>query len=149
MSRLFFKNLIKYSHFIPNNIFKIFQFNKFSFIKSNIPFDTVQYKSDYKNDNFSFFFLPLFINIYQISFDIQNLINQNKVVSIISVLIFHEKETNIEYIHSLSNSNGLYKLDDFDKWPTQVLFNLIEKLELYNSFKKISLVIKVKTITKF
>jgi hypothetical protein len=148
MNRLFLKFIIKYSHFIPKNIFKIFQLNKNKIIKSNILFDTVQYKSDYRGDNLSIFFFPLLINISQISNDIQKFINENKVISIISVLVFYEEGSDIEYTHSLSDSNKLYSLDDFDTWPTCLLINLIEKLELYNSFKKISLIIKIKIITK-
>jgi len=143
----FLKLLVKYSHFIPSNIFQFFQSNTNKFVKSKILFDTTQYKSNYKGDNLAFFFLPLLINIFQISNDIQKLIDEKKVVSITSILIFHEEGTNNKYIHSLSDSNKLYSLDDFNNWPTRILLNLIEKLELYNSFKKISLIIKVKIIT--
>jgi hypothetical protein len=147
MSTFILKFITEYSYLIPNNIFKFFSFNKNKFIKSKILFDTIQYKSDYKGDNLAIFFLPLLINISQISNDIQKLTSEKKVISIISILIFHEEGTSNEYTHSLLDSNKLYSLDNFNDWSTNVLFNLIEKLELYNSFKKISLIIKVKTIT--
>ena len=147
MSTFFFRFIIEYIYFIPKRIFNFFLLDKNKFVKSKILFDTIQYKSEYKGDNLIFFFLPLIINISQISNDIFKSLSEKKVVSIISILIFYEKETGSEYTHSLSDTNKLYSLDDFNKWSTDVLFNLIEKLELYNSFKKISLIIKVKTIT--
>jgi hypothetical protein len=118
-----------------------------TFIKSITLFDTIEYKSEYKGDHLFFFSLPLLMNISQIFNDIKKITFNKKVISIISVLIFHEKDSDNKYIHSLSESNKLYSLEDFDKWPDIVLSNIIEKLELYNSFKKISFNVKVKIIT--
>jgi hypothetical protein len=147
MSTFILKIIIEYSSLIPNNIFKFFSFNKNKIIKSKILFDTIQYKSDYNGDNLAIFFLPLLINMSQISNDIKKLTIEKKVISIISTLIFYEEGTNNQYTHSLSDSNKLYSLDNFNEWFANVLFNLVEKLEFYNSFKKISLIIKVKIIT--
>jgi len=147
MSTFILKIIIEYSSLIPNNIFKFFSFNKNKIIKSKILFDTIQYKSDYNGDNLAIFFLPLLINMSQISNDIKKLTSEKKVISIISTLIFYEEGTDNPYIHSLSDSNKLYSLNNFNEWFTNVLFNLVEKLEFYNSFKKISLIIKVNIIT--
>lgn len=147
MSTLLFNFASDYIHLIPNNISNFFLSNNSKFIKSKTLFDTIEYKSEYNSDNLSKIFLPLVMNISQISNEIKKTTNKKKVVSIISVVIFHEEINNNKYIHSLVDSNKLYSLDNFDKWSNILLANLIEKLELYNSFKKISLVIKVKTIT--
>lgn len=147
MSTRFFKFFIQYIHFLPTYISKKLIFNKNKFIKSEILFNTIQYKSDYYSDNFSLIFLPLLLNISQISRDIQIHTNNNKLISIISIIIFHEKETKNEYTHSLSESNKLYSKDNFNQWPSDILINILDKLETYNSFKKISLIIKVKTIS--
>lgn len=147
MSTFLFNFASDYIHLIPNNISNFFLSNNSKFIKSKTLFDTIEYKSEYNSDNLSKIFLPLVMNISQISNEIKKITDKKKVVSIISVVIFHEEINNNKYIHSLVDSNKLYSLDNFDKWSHILLANLIEKLELYNSFKKISLVIKVKTIT--
>lgn len=148
MNKNFFKFITKYIHLLPNNFFKLLQFDKNKFIRSDIFFDTVEYKSDYNGDNLANFFVPLSINISQISDDIQKIIKEKKVVSIISSIVLVEKETDVEYTHSLGETRELYSLDDFNKWPSGIMFNLVQKLELYNSFKKISIIIKVKPVTK-
>ena len=67
----FFKFLIKYIHLLPDYISKNFLLNNNKFSKSEIIFDTIQYKSDYNSDNFLIIFLPLIINISQILSDIK------------------------------------------------------------------------------
>jgi hypothetical protein len=146
MSTFFFQFLLKYIHLIPSYISNFFLRNN-KYVKSNILFDTIEYQSEYKGDNLISFVLPLLMNISYISSDVKKIVGKNKVVSIISVLVFYEKDSDNTYIHSLSNSNKLYNLVNFDKWPESVLLNLIEKLELYNSFKKISFIVKIKIIT--
>lgn len=122
-------------------------FSQNKFIKSEILFNTIQYKSDYYSDNFSIISLPLLMNISQISREIKIHTNNNKLVSIISIIVFQEKENKNEYTHSLSESNKLYSTENFHQWPSDILTNILDKLETYNSFKKFSLIIKVKTIS--
>lgn len=120
---------------------------KHKFSKSKIFFDTIQYKSDYNSDNFSIIFFPLLMSILQISKDIQTVVNNKKLVSITSTIVFYEKENSNEYTHSLSESNQLYSLNNFNNWSTLLLLSVLDKLEIYNSFKKISIIIQVKIIT--
>ena len=147
MNIFLFKFLIKYNYYIPKKIKKFLFLNNVKYTKSENLFDIIEYKSDYNKDNLIFFFFPLLINIFQIFIDIEQSFNKDKIISIISVLTFYEGDTMSEYIHSLSNSNKLYSLENFNEWPYNLLLNIIKKLELYNSFKKISLIIKVKKIT--
>ena len=147
MSTRFFKFLIKNIHFLPTYLSKKFMFSQNKFIKSEILFNTIQYKSDYYSDNFSIISLPLLMNISQISREIKIHTNNNKLVSIISIIVFQEKENKNEYTHSLSESNKLYSTENFHQWPSDILTNILDKLETYNSFKKFSLIIKVKTIS--
>lgn len=146
MSTQMFKFIIKYIHCLPTYISKKILFSTNKFIKSEILFDTIQYKSDYNSDNLTLIFLPLLMNISQISQDIHLLTNNKKLVSIISIIIFQEKDTKNEYTHSLSESNKLYSADNISQWPSDILFNILSKLETYNSFTKISIIIKVKAI---
>lgn len=143
MGTFFLNFLIKYFTFIP----KFFLLNKNKFTKSEIIFDTIQYKSDYNTDNFLRIYLPLLLNISQISKDIKNIVSNKNLISITSTIIFYEKESSNEYTHSLSDSNQLYSLESFNKWPSTIFLNIIKKLEVYNSFKKISIIIQVKVIT--
>ena len=81
MSTFFFRFIIEYIYFIPKRIFNFFLLDKNKFVKSKILFDTIQYKSEYKGDNLIFFFLPLIINISQISNDIFKSLSEKKVVN--------------------------------------------------------------------
>jgi hypothetical protein len=147
MSNFLHTIFLKYIYLVSNIIPKNFLSHNNRFIKSSGLFDTVEYKSEYKGDNLGFFFLPLMINISQISIDIKKTIFNKNVVCITSILIFHEMNSDAKYTQSLSDSNNLYSLEYFDKWPTTIFLNIIEKLESYKSFKKISLVIQVRAIT--
>jgi|TARA_Y100000780_G_scaffold30844_1_gene25265 hypothetical protein len=144
----FFKSLIKSIPFLSDYISKFFLLNNNKFNKSEILFDTIQYKSDYNSDSFLFIFLPLIINISQILNDIKKQIDNKKLISITSTIIFYEKENNNEYTHSLVDSNQLYSLNNINEWPNILMLNIINKLEVYNSFKKISIITLVKTVTK-
>ena len=148
MNILFLKIILKYINFLPCSILNLFLFNSHELNKSIIIFDTIQYKLEYKGNNLVQFYFPLVINISQISKEIYKIFKKDKIVSIISVLVFHESNSKIEYRHSLSMSNKLYTLSNYNEWSINILFNLIEKLEFYNSFNKISLIIKIKTVTK-
>lgn len=148
MKMFFFKSLIKSIPFLSDYISKFFLLNNNKFNKSEILFDTIQYKSDYNSDSFLFIFLPLIINISQILNDIKKQIDNKKLISITSTIIFYEKENNNEYTHSLVDSNQLYSLNNINEWPNILMLNIINKLEVYNSFKKISIIILVKTVTK-
>lgn len=143
MSNSFLKHLLAHI-----SSFKFLFFNKNKFIKSEILFDIVEYKSEYLGNHLSAFFLSLLLNISEISKEIKIFINQKKIINITSILTFYEKETNSEYSHALSDSNQLYSLDNFDMWSTSVISNLIKKLEIYSSFTKISLTISVNIIEK-
>lgn len=147
MNVSFFKLLTKYVHLLPHNIFKFLSVNQNKLIRSEKLFDTIEYKSEYKGDSLEFFFLPLLTNIFQISNDIKKLINKNQLISIFSVLVFYNKDTGEKFEHSLTESNKLYSLKTLDKWPANLVFNLIEKLELYKSFTKISLKVKLRVTT--
>lgn len=144
MEPFFLKILIKYLAFLPKN----FLLNKHKFIKSEILFNTIQYKSDYNTDNFLLLYFPLLLNIIQISNNIKNSLTSKNLISITSTIIFSEKETTNEYTHSLADSNQLYSVDSLNKWPGFVFFNILKKMEIYNSFKKISIITQVKIITK-
>lgn len=148
MKMFFFKSLIKSIPFLSDYISKFFLLNNNKFNKSEILFDTIQYKSDYNSDSFLFIFLPLIINISQILNDIKKQIDNKKLISITSTIIFYEKENNNEYTHSLVDSNQLYSLNNINEWPNIIMLNIINKLEVYNSFKKISIITLVKTVTK-
>jgi hypothetical protein len=148
MKMFFFKSLIKSIPFLSDYISKFFLLNNNKFNKSEILFDTIQYKSDYNSDSFLFIFLPLIINISQILNDIKKQIDNKKLISITSTIIFYEKENNNEYTHSLVDSNQLYSLNNINEWPNILMLNIINKLEVYNSFKKISIITLVKTVTK-
>lgn len=143
MEPFFLKILIKYLAFLPKN----FLLNTNKFIKSEILFNTIQYKSDYNTANFLFLYFPLLLNIVQISNNIKNSLTSKNLISITSTIIFYEKENNNEYTHSLAESNHLYNLDSFNKWSGTIFLNIFKKMEVYNSFQKISIIIQVKIIT--
>lgn len=142
----FFKFLIKYIHLIPKYMSRILTLNKNKLNKSELLFGTIQYKLDYNSDNFLFIFLPLLVNISQISNDIQNSIHNKNLINITSTIIFYEKDNTNEYTHSLSDSNQLYSVTDLNKWSITLLLNIIKKLEVYNLFKKVSIITQVKII---
>lgn len=148
MSLFFFNFFIKFINLIPINFFIFIFKSSIHFIKYEDLFNILRYESEYKNDNFSLFFLPLFINIYLISNDIQQIINKKKVVSIVTILIFSTANNKGDYVHTLPNSNNLYTSDNFNDWISILLVDLVKKLELYHSFEKVTLVVKVKVITK-
>lgn len=147
MTSFLIANLIKIISFLPHSTLKYFVPEKSDIIKSTVLFGIIKYESNYKGDNLAFFFLPLLANISRISNEIQLLLNKKEIVNITSTLVLYEKESTNEYPQSLSENNILYSSDNFGGWKMTFLSNLIEKLELYNSFQKISIVIKVKVIT--
>lgn len=146
MTLSFFKFIAKYIHLIPKHMSGLFTLNKNRLDKSELLFGTIQYKLDYNSNNFLFIFLPLLVNISQISNDIQSSVNDKNLINITSTLIFYEKDSTNEYIHSLSDSNQLYSTDNINKWSTFILLNIIKKLEVYNLFEKVSIITQVKII---
>jgi len=144
MESFFLKILIKYLTFAPNDFLP----TKKKYTKSEILFNTIQYKSDYNTDTFLLLYLPLLLNIVQISNNIKKHCNSKNLISITSTIVFYEKESNNEYTHSLADSNQLYSVDSLNKWTGFVFFNILKKMEIYNSFRKISIITQVKTITK-
>lgn len=147
MTIFFFKFLVQYISFIPNNIIQFFLLRKNKLLISKNFFDIIQYRSDHTGHYLISFFIPLIINVSQISNDVLKIIQRKKVVSIVSLVIFYEEGSNNQYTHSLAGNNKLYSMDNFNSWSKEVLFSLIEKLELYKSFRKISFIVRVKEIT--
>ena len=129
---------------MPSFLFQFF-FKK-KLIKTKTLFDITQYKLNYYSSNLINFILPLILNILQISQEIKKIIERKKVIGIISTLDIFEHEVSGVFTHSLFNSNRLYTNENFSDWPNNILFNIINKLELYNSFNKIALTIKIKEI---
>ena len=145
MSKFFFKFFIQYFYYIPNWLVQILS-NKRKKVLSQVIFDTVQYQLEYKGSNLLQFFIPLVFDISQISANILKHTQKKKLISIISILTIHEKENNIAYTHSLFGSDKLYSYLDANNWAINLLHSLVEKLEVYTFFKKISILIKVKEI---
>lgn len=140
--------LIKLFFFIPIKVLKFFWPNKENIFVSSTFYNMDEWQFNYKASSLIQFFIPLIIDISVLSKKILKIFKTKKLISIMTVLIIYEDSSNIVYTHSLLESNKLYNSENFQYWPINLLINLIEKLELYNSFKKISLVIKVKEITK-
>jgi hypothetical protein len=148
INKFFIKLLLQYSHILPYNIFNNFFSYKNNLIQQNLSFNTFQYEMEYKATSLIQFFLPLLLNLSKISQDISSLLKEKKIVHIVSVIFLFDSITNRKFMHSLSISNQLYTLENIDKWSINIVYSLIEKLELYNSFQKISIDIKVIPITK-
>ena len=146
MSKHFIKLIIKYFSYIPDIIFHIFP--KENLIKVKTLFDITQYKVDYYGSSLNNFIFLLLSDIYEILKEVKKILLKEKVITIISTLDIYEYGSKEGYTHSLFESNKLYTNENFSEWPINLLFDIINKLELYNSFNKISLTIKIKEINK-
>ena len=131
-------------NFFSKNFLNSLGFFKKRITKSSLLFGIVEYKVEYRSSHLLFFFLPLFINICQITGEIQKNFKGTEIISVVSVLTLVDEETGGNFVHTLPDSNDLYKVSTLNKWANFFIEELIEKLELYNSFKKITLSIKIK-----
>ena len=105
-----------------------------------------------KAEDISNFILPLLINLSQMNIDILKIIEEKKVVCIVSKVVLYSKEVSNEYYTghttiNLSEVNNLYTLEDFHRWSLNIFFKLTKELEVYNSFEKMSFTVQVKEIT--
>lgn len=147
MSTSLFKFILRYIYLIPINILNFFLLNDPTWTKTKDIFGSTKYTLNYTGSDLSIFSLPLLISLSQISNELLKLTKGKKVISIVSIAIFHELNTGEELTHNLEDGSELYTSDNLNKWAISIFFNLIEKLELYASFKKISIIIRVTTIT--
>ena len=139
--------ILKYLHFIPDNLIQLIPLNNKNFTKTQQIFGIVEYRLEYEGDNLEAFTLPLLLTISQILKEIRKLLIEKKVVSIFSVIILHTQD-DLKFEHTLEDVQNLYNLNNIDQWPTKFFDNLIKKLELYSSFKKISFIIGVRPVKK-
>ena len=147
MSIYICKLIIKYFHFIPNSILEVLVSSKKNTLVPSNFYNIDEWQLTYKGSNLVQFFIPLILDIFILSSKIFKVFKAKKLISIITILVIYEEKANVIYTHSLFESNKLYSRDNFKNWSISLLYGLVEKLELYNSFKKISLIIKVKEIT--
>lgn len=128
-----------------NKIFFFF-FKEKNLKKSQIHFNIIQYDLFYEGSSLFQILVPLVNDLFQIFNDIEIEVKKKNVISIVSTLNILDSDNQINFIHSLSKSNKLYNLENYNEWFGNIFFNLVEKLEIYNSFKKIVLTINIKKI---
>jgi hypothetical protein len=128
-----------------NKIFFFF-FKEKNLKKSQIHFNIIQYDLFYEGSSLFQILVPLVNDLFQIFNDIEIEVKKKNVISIVSTLNILDSDNQINFIHSLSKSNKLYNLENYNEWFGNIFFNLVEKLEIYNSFKKIVLTVNIKKI---
>jgi hypothetical protein len=137
---LFFKNI----QFVPyKSLNKSFSFND-NIVKSTDLHGITQFDLNYHGQSILLFFLPLVINLSEISNYISNALKTNKVLSIVASVTIINSETNSEYYRSLSDTNKkLYTVKNFSEWPKDLFSNVLKILEMYHSFTKITITIHI------
>lgn len=147
-SAIFFSLLLKYIRFVPYRYLnKSFNLNN-NCIKSIDVNGIVQYDLTFTGQARILFFLPLLLNLSEISNEIYARFQTEKVFSIVCSIIIINSDVNTDYYRSLSDTNRkLYDIKNFSEWPKDLFFNVIRVLETYYSFTGITISIHIVPIS--